>query len=123
MVEVDDAQLVAGLLVVHVGQLGHDLECCGLGLGRVVKVGRALHAQPFAAVVGSADLQVGVVQQLLVGGLMLAQRNAQVAVVPHGKADGPHTGQVAVHGGKVEGGVFLQEFHNFFIRFHCTFLR
>ena len=73
VVEVDDAQLVAGLLVVQVGQLGHDLESGGLGFGGVVKVGSALHAQPLAAVVGRADLQVGVVQQLLVGGLVLAR--------------------------------------------------
>ena len=114
---------MAGLLVVQVGQLGHDLESGGLGFGGVVKVGSALHAQPLAAVVGRADLQVGVVQQLLVGGLVLAQGNAQVVLIPHGKADGAHAGQVTIHGGQVESGVFLQEFHNFFIRFHCTFLR
>ena len=45
MVEVDDAELVARLLIIHVGQLGHDLERGGLGLGAVVKVRRALHAQ------------------------------------------------------------------------------
>mgnify|MGYP002572560651 CR=1 FL=1 len=46
MVKVDNAELVAGLLVVQVGQLGHDLESGGLGFGGVVKVGSALPAQP-----------------------------------------------------------------------------
>ena len=78
MVEVDDAELVARLLIIHVGQLGHDLERGGLGLGAVVKVRRALHAQPLAAVIGGADLEVRVVQKLLVGGLVLAQGNAQI---------------------------------------------
>ena len=118
VVKVDNAELVAGLLVVQVGQLGHGLEGRGLRLGAVVKVRRALHAQPLAAVIGGADLEVRVVQKLLVGGLVLAQGNAQVAVVPHGKTDGTHAGQIAIDGGKVEGGILFQKFHDFFIWFH-----
>ena len=37
MVEVDDAELVARLLIIHIGQLGHDLERGGLGLGLLSK--------------------------------------------------------------------------------------
>ena len=72
MIQIHDAQLVAGFLVVQVCQLRHCLKGCLLCLGSVVKVGGALDAQPLAAVVGGADFQVGVVQQLLVGGLVLA---------------------------------------------------
>ena len=73
MVEVDNAELVAGLLVVQVSQLGHDLKSSSLRFGTVVKVRSALHTQPLAAVVGGADFKVCVVQQLLVGSLVLAQ--------------------------------------------------
>ena len=119
MVKVDNAELVAGLLVVEVGQLGHGLEGRGLRLGAVVKVCGALNAHPLAAVIGGADFQVRVVQQLLVGGLVLAQADAQVVVVPHGKADGPYTGQIPLDGGKVECRILFQEFHDLFIRFHA----
>ena len=82
MIQIDDAQLVAGLLVVQVSQLGHDLKRGGLSLGRVVKVGCALYAQPLAAVVGGANFQICVVKQLLVGRLVLAQCNAEALCSP-----------------------------------------
>ena len=36
----------------------------------------------------------------------------------HGKTDGTHAGQIAIDGGKVEGGILFQKFHDFFIWFH-----
>jgi hypothetical protein len=114
VVQVDNTQLQAGFLVVHIGQLRHNLECGGLCFGGIVKVGSTLHAQKLALFVAGADFQVGVVQQLLVCGLVLADAQAQVVLVPHGKAQRAHARQIAIHRGKIKGRVVLQKLHNFF---------
>ena len=113
-VHVHHAQLQAAFGVVNVRQLRHYLKgALFRGFG-VVKIHGALNAQPLAPVVGRADLDVGIVQNLLIGRLVLADGEIQPALVLHGKAKRPHTGLVPLHGGKIEGGILFQKRHDLF---------
>ena len=109
MVQVNQGQALAGVCAEALVQVGHGLIHRGVGLGAAVKVHRALNAQqPLFAQIG-AQLQVGVVQQLFVGLLVLAHGNIKVSVVDHIMVDGPHPGQIPLHGGQIQGGPALQQ--------------
>ena len=121
-----------GALKFHGGQILQveaDVVVAGLGVIGLLQEGRAfvhglLHLVPVihyglaanpdeAAILKCADLQMGILHKLGVGGLVGAAAELQLILKHHGESKGAHSGLTVLYGGKIEDAAnfILKLFH------------